>query len=66
MDIKYLRRIKGVTRRIRIRNDIIRDELGVELIIHHQLRWFGLLNGMEHSKPTEQVWMGGVQKGIST
>ena len=43
-EIRMLRWICGHTRRDRVRNDDIRDRLGVALI-EHRLRWFGHSNG---------------------
>ncbi|CAH1997516.1 unnamed protein product [Acanthoscelides obtectus] len=55
--MKFLRKVKGITRRDKIRNDIVRSELGVEPILHRvevqQLRWFGDLNRSEADKKTK-------------
>ncbi|XP_031340877.1 uncharacterized protein LOC116168986 [Photinus pyralis] len=60
MEMKFLRRILGLTRRDRVRNEIVRAELGVEPIIqrveNQQLRWFGHLNRMQDNMPVKQVW----------
>ena len=44
-EMRMLRWICGHTRRYRVRNDDIRDKLGVapieEKLVQHQLRWFG-------------------------
>lgn len=34
VDMKYLRGVKGITRRDRITNDTIREKLGVKSILH--------------------------------
>ena len=53
-EMKVLRIIKGVTRRDRIRNEIIRQQLGVESILKviekSQLRWFGHMKRMEMNR----------------
>ena len=57
--MKYLRRIKGVTRRDRVRNEVVRQELKVEPIlkkIYKQLKWFGHLMRMNDSRPVKKVW----------
>src|SRR3978361_662388 len=47
-EMKYLRRVKGITRRDRIRNELVRDELKVEPILktveRRQLGWVGDLS----------------------
>lgn len=66
MELKYLRRVKGVTRMDKLRNDDIRAELGVKSIIHgiesQQLRWFGHLSRMNDDRPVKQIWKAGVEK----
>nr|CAI5851247.1 unnamed protein product [Callosobruchus analis] len=58
--MKYLRRVKGVTRMDRIRNEAIREELGVEpvlkLIEQSQLRWFGHVNRLHEERQGKKVW----------
>ena len=43
--MKYLRRIKEITRRDSVRNEVVRQELKVEPILktihEQQLKWFG-------------------------
>ena len=57
--MKYLRRIKGITRRDRARNEVERQELKVELIlkkIHKQLlKWFGHLMRMKNRRPIKSM-----------
>ena len=57
-EMKYLRRIKGITRRDRVRNEVVRQELKVEPILKkiHKLKWFGHLMTMNNSKPIKMVW----------
>ncbi|CAH2003424.1 unnamed protein product [Acanthoscelides obtectus] len=69
VDMKFFRKVTRITRRDKIRNDIVRAELGVESISHRvevqQLRWFGHLNRMKESRPAKRVWEARVQrKGI--
>ena len=56
--MKYLRRIKGITRRDRVRNEVTRQELKVEPILKkvhkQQLKWFGRLMRI-NSRPIK-VW----------
>ena len=53
-EMKVLRLIKGVTRLDRIRNENIRNELGVEEILkvveRGQLRWYGHVKRMEEDR----------------
>nr|CAI5845117.1 unnamed protein product [Callosobruchus analis] len=48
IEMKYLGKAKGVTKMDRIRNEAIREQLGVEPVLKHikqsQLRWFGHVN----------------------
>ena len=58
-EMRVLRMIRGVTRRDRMRNANIRDELGVESIITFveaaQLRWYGHMKRMEEYR-TPNRW----------
>ena len=58
--MKYLRRIKGITRRDRVRNEVVRQELKVEPILKkiykQQLKWYGHLMRMNDSRPVKKVW----------
>lgn len=59
-EMKYLRRVKGVTRRDRIRNDDIRAELNIksvqEYIEQRQLGWWGHLQRLNSTVPVKKVW----------
>ena len=59
-EMKMLRRIRGVTRLDRLRNDDIRQELGVENIItkvrQSRLRWYGHLLRMEEGNAVKKMW----------
>ncbi|CAH2018523.1 unnamed protein product [Acanthoscelides obtectus] len=58
-DMKYLRAVKGVARKERqIRNEVIREELGVESVLQriedNQLKWFGLSKA-EGTRPNSET-----------
>jgi hypothetical protein len=59
-EMKYLRRVIGKTRRDKIRNEMIKMNLGTQPLQNKmeqaQLRWFGHLNRMDEERLTEQVW----------
>lgn len=59
-EMKYLRRVRGVTRRDRIRNTEIRKDLNVkpmaEFIEERQLGWWGHLQRMEGTRQVKRVW----------
>lgn len=63
-EMKYLRRVKGVTRMDRIRNDRIR-ELDIEsikqTIEENKLKWFGHLVRMNEERPAKLVLEAKVQ-----
>ena len=69
MEMRYLRKVKGVTRMDKIRNDIIREELGIESIMQkldeQKLRWFGHLSRMMDNRPTKIIWESKTQKRAS-
>jgi hypothetical protein len=58
--MKYLTRIIEKTRTDKIRNEMIRMNLGTQPLQikkqQAQLRWFGHLNGMDEERLTKQVW----------
>ena len=60
MEMKYLRRVKGITRRDRIRNEAVREELKIEPILetieNNKLKWFGHLIRMPDNRPVKTVW----------
>lgn len=60
VEMKYLRRVKGITKRDRIRNEAIREELKIEpiedYIERRQLGWWGHLIRMEEDTQTRKVW----------
>ena len=53
-EMRVLRQIKGVTRRDRLRNDDIREELNVESVLvfieRSQLRWYGHVMRMDQNR----------------
>src|SRR5699024_3306636 len=59
-EMKFLRRIKGVTRLDKIRNQKIREDLEVKptlaYIENRQLSWWGHLQRMNSGRPVKQVW----------
>lgn len=59
-EMRYLRKVKGITRRDRIRNEIVREELEIQAIStkieEQQLGWFGHLVRMDNERPVKQVW----------
>lgn len=60
MEMKYLRRVLGITRKDKIRNTTVRAELQVKPVLERiedcQLRWFGHLTRMNKDRPVRQVW----------
>ena len=66
VEMRYLRRTKGVTRYDRIRNTDIREELEIEstleFIERRQLSWWGHLQRMDNKRPVKKIWEAKVQK----
>ncbi|KAK4874460.1 hypothetical protein RN001_013820 [Aquatica leii] len=66
IDMKYLRKVKGITRRDRIKNDVVRDKLGAKHIIKfvekQKLKWFGHTCSMKNNRQVKQIWEAGIQK----
>ena len=64
LEMKYLRRVLGVTRMDRLRNDYIRKELEVESILElinkRKLQWFGHLARMNSERQVRKVWEAGI------
>ena len=60
MEMKYLRRVAGVTKMDKIRNTDIRQMLGVQPLIKviedRQLKWFGHLARLSNEIPVKQTW----------
>lgn len=58
--MKYLRRVKGFTRKYRIRSDDIRIELKVismlQYIEQRQLEWWGLLHRLRGIVSVKEIW----------
>ena len=58
--MKYLRKVTGKTRRDKIRNNIIREEVGQIAIQDHvkkkELRWFGHLNRLDENRIPRKVY----------
>lgn len=59
-EMKYLRRVKGITRRDRVRNEAIRKDLKVEPVVktieRQQLKWLGHLVRMGEERQPKRVW----------
>lgn len=66
VEMKYLRGVKNITRKDRIRNEVTREELGVEPILksiqRQQLRWFGHIIRMDMERTTRKIWATRVQQ----
>ena len=58
-EVKCLQRIKGITRRDGVGNEVVRQELKVEPILKkmhkQQLKWFGHLTRMNDSRHVKTV-----------
>jgi hypothetical protein len=59
-ELECLRRVRGKTRRDKIRNQMIRTTLGTQplqnTIEQAHLRWFRNFNRMDEERLTKQVW----------
>lgn len=59
-EMKYLRRVKGVTRMDKIRNERIREELEIqpitEFIEQRQLSWWGHVQRLKDNIPVKQIY----------
>lgn len=59
-EMKYLRRAANVTIMDKIRNDNIRDKLGIESVQKYieksQLRWWGHLKRLKGDRQVKQIW----------
>lgn len=60
-EMKCLRKTINVTRRDRIMNDIIRQQIGtkpvIDFIKQHRIKWFGHLMRMPNSKPALRAYL---------
>lgn len=65
MEMKYLRRILGKTRRDKIRNTQIREELGMKPVLQfieqRQLSWWGHIQRMSADRPVRQIYEARIQ-----
>lgn len=66
VEMKYLRRVRGVTRMHKLRNETIRQDLDIEpiqnFIERRQLSWWGHLNRMNNERPAKRIWETKIQK----
>lgn len=66
VEMKFMRRVLGVTKRDRIKNEDIREQLGVQSILKYiegrQLSWWGHLQRMEDSRPVKRIWESRIEK----
>ncbi|XP_023310553.1 uncharacterized protein LOC111691870 [Anoplophora glabripennis] len=64
-EMKYLRRVRGVTKMDRMRSEQIRKDLGVqsvlEFIEQRQLSWWGHLQRMNNSRQVKRIWEAKIQ-----
>ena len=60
VEMKFLRGVRGVTKRDKMRNDRIREDLKIEPIMksieRQQLKWFGHVVRMEETRQVKKVW----------
>ncbi|KAI4468178.1 hypothetical protein MML48_2g00010220 [Holotrichia oblita] len=60
VEMKYLRKVRGVTKRDRMRNEDIRRDLEIEpiekFIEQRQLGWWGHLQRMNNSTQVKKAW----------
>lgn len=61
LEMKYLRAVKGVTRRDKIRNQKVREDLKVEPILEYmdrqKMKWFGHITRMGENRQVKRVWL---------
>ena len=59
-EMKYLRGVQGITRRDKIRNEKVREELRVEPVLksieRQQLRWLGHMFRMDDERQVKKIW----------
>lgn len=60
VEMKYLRKVLGVTRMNKLRNSHIREQLKVQPVLttieNCQLRWYGHLKRLNKERPVRRVW----------
>lgn len=66
VEMKYLRRVMGVTKRDRLRNIDIRRDLEIQptldFIEQRQLSWWGHLVRMEERRPVRRIWEARIER----
>lgn len=66
VEMKFLRRIRGVTKMDRLKNVKIREELKIQstldFIERRQLSWWGHLHRMKNERPVKQIWQAKIKK----
>ena len=59
-EMTYLRRVKKITRMDRVRNEVVRQELGSQSVLDYieqrQLAWWGHLQRMSPNRTPKQIW----------
>lgn len=65
-EMKYLRRVRGVTKMDKMRNVDIRKDLEIQPILDYieerQLQWWGHLQRMNEERPVKKVWKAKIVK----
>ena len=60
VEMKFLRGVRGVTKRDRLRSEKIREDLHIEPILEsiekQQLKWFGHIVRMDETRQVKRVW----------
>lgn len=65
-EMRYLRRVRGVTKMDRIKNLEIRKDLKIQSVLENieerQLGWWGHLHRMENTRQTKRIWEARITK----
>src|SRR3978361_55597 len=69
VEMKFLRGVRGVTKRGRLRSDKIREDLHIEPILEsiekQQLKWFGHIVRMDETRQVKRVWQARTARRIT-